>query len=367
MSAFRTPHESKGGSLRTPPVTISSAADHGLALPLHVLHEAIKAVPSVKYALGISGIVASIAIIQAFRIGYRIAFFGTIAIFILMVLLVIFARLTRTAPKYFLMPAMVLMWSFLLLTIATAVLLFTSIFFRIPIDLRNWLKPDAATDGPRLPDTSLSALLSTGEPGAPAQSSHPVEFGFEVLARREGTDAFVPLHDGDELASTVDDYCLVFSPSTPGFLYVLQQDSSGHIQWLFPGNETFEFSSGINPVHPGQSITLPADSHKALFLDATPGTETIIAVYSANRWLELESALKTASKASAEAGGATRLYAATRGVGGIRQAPSASSGSSQNKNLEGKMYRLPAPLELDRSSGDFLVVRRTFKHVNSSR
>jgi hypothetical protein len=37
-----------------------------------------------------------------------------------------------------------MMWSFLILTIATAILLFSSVFFKKPIDLQDWLKPSPA-------------------------------------------------------------------------------------------------------------------------------------------------------------------------------------------------------------------------------
>jgi len=46
--------------------------------PITVLGEAIRAVPAVKYALGIAGIVSAIAIVTGgFRIDLRIAVFGT--------------------------------------------------------------------------------------------------------------------------------------------------------------------------------------------------------------------------------------------------------------------------------------------------
>jgi hypothetical protein len=330
--------------------------------PYQVLNDAVKAVPSVKYALGIAGVVAAVAIIQAFRIGYRIAFLGAIVMFVLMVLLVIFAKLTQTAQTHFVAPVLVLMWSFLLLAIGTACLLFTSVFFRFPLDLRDWLKPE----------TALSTVLTKGVPPAPAQPRRSLELGFEILARRDGTDSFVPLDEGGELASSVDDYCILVSPSTSGYLYVLQQDAAGQIQWLFPANDVSEFSSGSNPVAPGKVLTVPADREKALFLDSTMGTETVVAAFSATPWLELESALRAEAKnkkLNAPSAAKLDLLAGTRGAGGMRRVPASTVNfdSAESKRLNGKAYRLPAPLELNQVSGNFLVIKQSFNHVASKK
>jgi hypothetical protein len=59
-----------------------------LASLLSVLRQAVKAVPAVRYALGIAGIFAVIAIVQGFRIDLRIAVFGAIIMLVLMTLLI---------------------------------------------------------------------------------------------------------------------------------------------------------------------------------------------------------------------------------------------------------------------------------------
>jgi hypothetical protein len=61
-----------------------------LSSPVEVLKRPTKAVPAVKYALGIAGIVAAIAIVAGFRINFRIAVFGTVIMFVLMTVLVVF-------------------------------------------------------------------------------------------------------------------------------------------------------------------------------------------------------------------------------------------------------------------------------------
>src|SRR5262252_6653820 len=106
-------------------------------LPYRILQEAIRAVPAVKYALGVAGIVSAIAVVMAFGVDLRIAAWGVVVTLVLMVTLVIFAKMTTIAPRYFLIPVMVLTWSFLVLTIATAFLMFSSVFFKYPVDLQN--------------------------------------------------------------------------------------------------------------------------------------------------------------------------------------------------------------------------------------
>lgn len=99
---------------------------------LKILRESIKAVPAMKYALAVAGLLAVVALVGAFKVSPAMAGFGAVATLVLMVAMVVFARLTTTAPRHFLLPVKVMMWAFLGLTIATASLLFTSAFFQWP-------------------------------------------------------------------------------------------------------------------------------------------------------------------------------------------------------------------------------------------
>lgn len=100
--------------------------------PLKVIREAISAVPAVKYALGIAGIAASLALATAFFSSTRAALFGIAAMLLLMVLLVVFAVLTKLAKKELRFPALVLTWTVLLVFVASTILTFTSVFFSTP-------------------------------------------------------------------------------------------------------------------------------------------------------------------------------------------------------------------------------------------
>jgi hypothetical protein len=111
--------------------------------PLELLKNAIAAVPAMKYALGVVGLIAVIAIVSAFKIDYRVAVFGAIIIIFLMVILLIFAKLSGYTSRFFAAPALVFTWFSLILLIAISVALFTSVFFQKPINLQSWIQPRA--------------------------------------------------------------------------------------------------------------------------------------------------------------------------------------------------------------------------------
>ena len=113
--------------------------------PIKVLREATRAVPAVRYALGVAGIAAVVAIVAAFRLDFKVAVFGTLVTFGFMVALVIFAKLTTVAPKHFLKPVLVMMWAFLVLVLASASLLFSAVFFQWPPAFHQWLFKDKET------------------------------------------------------------------------------------------------------------------------------------------------------------------------------------------------------------------------------
>src|SRR5262245_58475132 len=94
--------------------------------PFNALNRAVRAVPAMKYALAVLGLVAVVAIVAAWRIDFRVAVFGAVIILVLMVAVLIFARLTKLAPRYFVAPAVFFMWTFVLLTAATGIALFTA-------------------------------------------------------------------------------------------------------------------------------------------------------------------------------------------------------------------------------------------------
>jgi hypothetical protein len=100
--------------------------------PISALKEAIKAVPAMKYAVAVLGLVAVVAIAAAWRVNFKVAVFGAVIILILMVSVLLFARLTALRAGLFLVPAMILLYTFVTLTVGTGVLLFTAAAFKWP-------------------------------------------------------------------------------------------------------------------------------------------------------------------------------------------------------------------------------------------
>jgi hypothetical protein len=109
------------------------------------LDRAVKAVPAIRYALGIGGVIAVIAIVFSFGISAKVAIFGTIIMLVLMVVLVLFASLVRKPGASFSFPALVFTWFSLALFMASSFLLFTSAFWAAPIDLRDFINAPKKT------------------------------------------------------------------------------------------------------------------------------------------------------------------------------------------------------------------------------
>jgi hypothetical protein len=151
--------------------------------PLSILRESIRAVPAVKYALGIAGIVSAIAIIGSLGLDYRVTVVGTVLMFFLMTTLVVFARLSALAAPDLRIPALVFTWFSLLLVMAVGVALFISVFFKWPIDLGRWLEAQTKPPSPytgdatKLPDPDKSSppVSRQRNPTASAPGFQPVK------------------------------------------------------------------------------------------------------------------------------------------------------------------------------------------------
>lgn len=108
--------------------------------PYKLVKDGIKAVPAVRYALGVAAIAAVIAIVSGFIKDYRIAVLGTIVMLALMSALVVFSSLARTAAKDVRPLALLLAWASVILIIATSVLIFTGFFFSWPRPLDRYVE-----------------------------------------------------------------------------------------------------------------------------------------------------------------------------------------------------------------------------------
>jgi hypothetical protein len=128
--------------------------------PFALLMKSIEELPAMKYALGVGALVAVAAMIQGFNVNLKIAPFAAIIMLVLMVVLVVFAGLAAQSASALRLPIIFFTWSSLLLIIATALVLFTSAFWKKPVDLALLLKPtsiQAAVVDPR-PDSLIEEL-----------------------------------------------------------------------------------------------------------------------------------------------------------------------------------------------------------------
>lgn len=117
----------------------ASAMTSAFPSPMSVLREAIKAVPAVKWALGVGGVLGALALVSSFQLDARFAFVGLIVMFIFMGVLVLFARASALHSRTVALPALVFTWFVLFMFMATTLSLFSSVFFKQPLDLQDWL------------------------------------------------------------------------------------------------------------------------------------------------------------------------------------------------------------------------------------
>jgi hypothetical protein len=125
--------------------------------PWQVLQAAIRAVPVVKYALGVAGVASAAAIAIAFFKSPPAALLATIVMLALMAVLYVFTRLVAADTGAGAQAGQVLMWLCLALFLAWAGLLTSSVFF-------DWPKPLPALLG-HLLDTPKETVPPKSELG----------------------------------------------------------------------------------------------------------------------------------------------------------------------------------------------------------
>ena len=137
--------------------------------PPNFLKSAIRAVPVVKYALGVGGIVATIGIIKTFRVSSRDAILGTVIMLMLMAVLVVVSKFAAQTTGALRPLILFFAWSCLILVVLTALFLFLSAFFGWPLDLRGEIRSSQsqAQEEPK-PEVSEPNLLPTEHQTNPA-------------------------------------------------------------------------------------------------------------------------------------------------------------------------------------------------------
>jgi hypothetical protein len=118
--------------------------------PLKLINQAIKAVPFMKYALGVAGIVAVIALVNLYKISYRVGVIGTIIILSLMLILFLLSRVASSKGLKLNGPIYLMVWCIVVLFIAVVFFLVGSVFFSWPLDLRTWITDKPIQNKPNL-------------------------------------------------------------------------------------------------------------------------------------------------------------------------------------------------------------------------
>ncbi len=162
---------------------VSEIASGGL------LNQALRHTPAIKYAIAVAAIAGLIA--TSLRYGFSAAtlVFGVIIVIGLMVLFFAFTQLAEANKRATGSASIVVLWSFLLLCIASAVLLFSSAFFDWPLPLRSkilGISPDLSKAG------QGDARKPTVDPGVIGEWEYTTEFmGHDLhlrfLFRPDGT------------------------------------------------------------------------------------------------------------------------------------------------------------------------------------
>jgi hypothetical protein len=144
--------------------------------PLLILQEAIKAVPSVKYALGVAGVSATVAIILGLLKDPKIAVWGTLIVIGLMFILVIFSYAAQDLPSKKWMVAS-LAWAVTTLFILALASLFTSLVFGVPQQLASYIAPIAPTPNLASPTPTPNLASPAPTPELIILISHPKDGG----------------------------------------------------------------------------------------------------------------------------------------------------------------------------------------------
>jgi hypothetical protein len=213
--------------------------------PVTVLREATRAVPAVKWALGVGGVFAGVALIYTFKINPRAAFVGLILMFLFMGVLVIFARASTLRSGVTIWPAMIFTWFVLIMFMATSISLFSSVFFSRPLDLQYWLTGSTAA----VPET-------TKQVHELRYSQHQM-FGHAVNGQHQVKDLCVQINADDD-ATIIAGSARIVTP-------VKNLDRGGQF------SETSDDPKSYNP----KRVCLTGDAHD----DGTHGVNLTVCAF----------------------------------------------------------------------------------------
>ena len=127
--------------------------------PVGFLRKAIEQVPSLRYAVGVGGIAAVVAIVlTGWKLEPQTAVFGGLIVLVAMFALVAFAALSKSGPRVLRPLALFLAWAFLAITVAVTGLFVSCTFFDEPKSLPCLLRGEGCLTANLGPENELPTL-----------------------------------------------------------------------------------------------------------------------------------------------------------------------------------------------------------------
>jgi len=165
-----------------------------------------------------------------------------------------------------------------------------------------------------------------------------------------GSYQALPVADGDTLTQK-DYYKIIFQSNALCYFYIIQLDSTGKIDPIFPS----QFSTLNNPVEPDARYEIPK-GNKWLFLDANFGVETIYFIASRSRRTDIEKVLqeiktKNPSLVREQFIAMNQPTVLNRGIAGIRP------GNPNNVSFQDGSQGSYAPTLIKSIQAEFVMTR----------
>jgi hypothetical protein len=208
----------------------------------------MQAVPAVKWALGVAGVISAAALVKVFFVSVGAALLAGFGMLVLMVILVLFAAATKSRSSVLIVPAMVLTWALLILVILSSLLTVSAAFFGWPKPIQDLINgitspqtmetPHPATRGIKLPNTN--DVLGV-DANAVVAHRQPVTFVWDALAHdkeawvvvySEKSQMYFPQDCIKTETSTTEQPCLIEigAENDPGTFRVLVIESDDGAQ-----------------------------------------------------------------------------------------------------------------------------------------
>jgi hypothetical protein len=149
--------------------------------PASLIRSAKAAHPAFKYAIVVAGLAAIVSVVLHFGASPATLVFGSIIIVALMTLFLVFAQATSISKTTMALPALVLIWSFMIITIFTVILLFISTFFDFPLPLKTAIMRNTPAPSESLIEKEIPLYRQSNHSmTSSSQSALPTLLGVDV-------------------------------------------------------------------------------------------------------------------------------------------------------------------------------------------